>query len=66
MGEGRTRKVISSDSPAHRFFYIGMQFVLRGVQEQHNMMVSQLVRKPSDRSVYSTEVYYQYIYGIHL
>ena len=42
------------------FFYIGMQFVLRGVQEQHELMVSQLLRVPVDHRIYSPEVYYQY------
>lgn len=31
------------------FFYIGLQFVLRGFQEQHDLMVRQLVRFPSDQ-----------------
>ena len=39
------------------FFYIGLQFVLRGVQEQHDLMVSQLER---NGGVYSSSVYYQY------
>ena len=38
-----------------------MRFVLQGVQEQHDLMVSQLAREPSsDHSVYYAEVYYQY------
>ena len=42
------------------FFYVGMQFVLRGVQEQHNLLTQQFTRHPRDGSVYSTDVYYQY------
>ena len=42
------------------FFYVGMQFVLRGVQEQHDLLLSQFVRYPADRGIYSREVYYEY------
>ena len=42
------------------FFYIGLQFVLRGIQEQHDLLISQLVRFPPDQTVYSENVYYKY------
>ena len=42
------------------FFYTGMHFVLRGVQEHHDLMVSQLKRVPVETSVYDATVYYQY------
>ena len=34
------------------FFYVGMLFVLRGVQEQHNLLTEQFTRHPRDCSVY--------------
>ena len=42
------------------FFYVGMQFVLRGVQEQHDLCISQFVRHPADHGIYSAEVCYEY------
>ena len=42
------------------FFYVGMNFVLRGIQEQHDLAPSQLVRVPEDVTVYDESVYYQY------
>ena len=42
------------------FFYVGLQFVLRGVQEQHDLMVSQLTRVPIEYGIYSADVYYEY------
>ena len=42
------------------FFYVGMQFVLRGVQEQHDLLVRQFIRHPPCRSTYSSDVYYEY------
>lgn len=42
------------------FFYLGLYFVLRGVQEQHDMLLSQLQRVPSDYAVYTEDVYYLY------
>ena len=43
------------------FFYVGLNFVLIGVQEQRDLMPSQFCRVLQDRSVYNTKVYYQYI-----
>ena len=43
------------------FFYAGLHFVLRGVQEQHNLLPSQFVRVPKDVSIYNASVYYEYI-----
>ena len=42
------------------FFYTGLQFVVRGVQEQQDLVPSQFVHFPADHSVYSEHVYYQY------
>ena len=42
------------------FFYVGMQFCLRGVQEHHDLVPVQFVRYPSDVSHYNEEVYYVY------
>ena len=42
------------------FFYVGLNFVLRGVQEQQDLIPSQFSRVPQDRSVYNAKVYYQY------
>ena len=42
------------------FFYLGLQFALRGVQEQYDLVPSQLCRFPLDTSVYNSSVYYQY------
>ena len=42
------------------FFYVGLNFVLRGVQEQHDLIPSQFSRVPQDKSVYNTSVYYEY------
>ena len=42
------------------FFYIGMNFVLRGIQEQHDLVPDQLVRIPANGNVYVDSVYYQY------
>ena len=41
------------------FFYIGLHFVLRGVQELHDLTVRLLVRVPADRSIYTADVYYE-------
>ena len=43
------------------FFYTGLHFVLRGVQEQHDLVPSQFVREPRDLSIYHSSVYYEYI-----
>ena len=42
------------------FFYVGLNFVLRGVQEQYDLVPSQLTRVPQDLSVYDESVYYEY------
>ena len=61
----RERKVLGYDTPKslqHAILYsVGLHFVLRGVQEQHNLQLEQLKRFPSDISVYSDEVYYEYL-----
>ena len=42
------------------FFYVGLHFALRGVQEQHDLSPQQFIRFPPDVSVYNSNVYYQY------
>ncbi len=42
------------------FYSVGLQFVLRGVAEHHDLQVNQIKRVPSDISVYSDDVYYEY------
>ena len=42
------------------FFYMGLHFLLRGVQEQHMLVPAQLVREPCDTAVYHSTVYYRY------
>ena len=42
------------------FFYVGLNFVLRGVQEQYDLQQSQLKRVPPDVRVYNGSVYYEY------
>ena len=43
------------------FFYVGLNFALRGVQEQHDLVPSQFVRTPLDTSVYNSCVFYELI-----
>ena len=42
------------------FYYVGLNFVLRRVQEQHDLVPAQFVRVPSDFAVYDSSVYYEY------
>ena len=42
------------------FFYMGLNFVLRGIQEQYNLVPSQLQRVPPDYYTYDSSVYYEY------
>ena len=42
------------------FFYVGLNFVLRGVQEQYDLIPSQFVRVPQDMQRYNESVYYEY------
>ena len=57
--------MLGSDSPKALqravFFSIGLNFVLRGVEEQHSLVVEQIVRHPSDLTDYSDNVFYEYI-----
>lgn len=39
------------------FFYVGLNFVLRGVQEQHDLVPHQFTRVPQDVRVYDSSVY---------
>ena len=43
------------------FYYAGMQFCLRGIQEQYDMRVQQLIRVPTDSQIYHEQVYYKYM-----
>lgn len=43
------------------FFCCGLQFCLRGIQEQYDMTPNQLMRVPNDRMVYNEHVYYKYV-----
>ena len=42
------------------FFYVWLNFVLRGVQEQHDLIPSQFLRVPHEKTVYNSSVYYEY------
>lgn len=58
------KHLLGSDTPQTLqravFYGVGLNFVLRGVDEQHSLQVEQLVRHPLDQSVYSSDVYYEY------
>ncbi len=43
------------------FVYIGLHFALHGIQEQYDLVPSQLIRTPADVRVYDQSVYYEYI-----
>ena len=42
------------------YFYVGLQFCLRGVQEHYDLVPHQFTRFPADTSIYDNSVYYQY------
>lgn len=42
------------------FFYMGLNFILRGIQEQYNLVLSQPWREPTNYYVYDSSVYYEY------
>ena len=42
------------------FLYVGLNFVLRGVQEQYDLIPSQFSHVPQDKSVYNTSKCVQY------
>ncbi len=42
------------------FFYLGLHFALRGIQEQYDLVPQQVSRFPPDTTVYDSSVYYQY------
>ena len=42
------------------FYSVGLNFVLRGVQEHHDLQLQQLSCHPADTMVYSERVYYEY------
>ena len=43
------------------FFYVGLHFALRGVQEQHDLVPRKFSSVPPETSIYDGYVYYQYI-----
>ena len=43
------------------FYYVGLNFVSRGVQEQYDLVPLQFTRVPQDTSVYDSSVYYEYV-----
>ena len=43
------------------FFYTGLHFVLRGVQEHYDLVPLQFTWEPRDQSVYHSSVYYEYV-----
>jgi len=43
------------------FYYAGMQFCLRGIQEQYDMRQQQLIRVPTDTKTYNEQVHYKYV-----
>ena len=57
--------LLGDDSPRKLqhtiFYYAGMQFCLRGIQEQYDMRVRQLIRVPTDSQTYHEQVYYKYV-----
>ena len=42
------------------FYYVGMHFVLRGIQEEYDLVPQQFQRNPPDCSIYNVDVYYRY------
>ena len=42
------------------FFYIGLNFILWGTQEQYDLISSQFQRVPADHAVYNETMYYEY------
>ena len=61
MGRG----LLGDDSPRvlqHTvLYYAGMQFCLRGIQEQYDMRLRQLIRVPTDSQIYHEQVHYIYV-----
>ena len=42
------------------FYYVGLNFALRGQQEQHDLQTQQLTRHPDNTAIYSEDVFYLY------
>ena len=53
-----TQGISSPTVLQHTIFLL---WVLRGVQEQHDLLIKQLQCVPSDRSIYNSSVYYEYM-----
>ena len=60
MGERPAGNVDTKDITANSIFYVGLNFILRGVQEQHDLIRSQFVLVPQDMQIYDESVYYEY------
>ena len=43
------------------FYYAGMQFCLKGIQEQYDLTRQQLIRVSTDSQTYDEQVYYKYV-----
>ena len=43
------------------FYYAGMQFCLKGIQEQYDLRRQQLIRVSTDSQTYNEQVYYKYV-----
>ncbi len=58
------KKLLGYESPKSLqravFFGVGLNFVLRGVEEQHSLRLEQMKRVPDDQSFYSKDTYYEY------
>lgn len=42
------------------FIYVGLQFCLRGVQEQYDLTITQFVHSQPDTSFYSSDIFYSH------
>ena len=58
------KKILGYDTPKTLqkavFFVVGLNFVLRGVEEHHSLQPQQFKRYPTDMSLYSVDTYYEY------
>ena len=43
------------------FYYAGMQFCLKGIQEQYDLRQQQLIRVSTDSQTYDEQVCYKYV-----
>ena len=59
MGKGGCLEMIHQEYYSTLFYYARMQFCLRGIQEQYDMRLRQLIRVPTDSQIYHEQVYYK-------